>query len=123
MEYNAIKHAHAGFAYLSILLFVLRFGLFSWRPVLQQVKILNIIPHIVHTGLVVAAVALSVSLQQYPITDAWLTAKLVGLLLYVGLATVAIKRGNKIAAILAIVVFAYIIGVAKNHSLLSWLAS
>ena len=123
MEYNAIKHAHAGFAYLSIILFIVRFGLYSWRPTLQQIKVLNIVPHIVHTGLILGAIALSITLQQYPFTDAWLTAKLVGLILYIGLATVAIKRHHLISAVLATTTFAYIIGVAKYHSVISWFAA
>lgn len=121
MDYLALKHAHSGLAYLSILLFIVRFGLYQWRESLSAIKILNIVPHVINTGLLIAAIALCISIGQYPVTDAWVTAKVIGLLAYIGLGIIAIKRKNWVAFALSLVVVAYMIGVAKSHSVLSWL--
>ena len=55
----------------------------------------------------------------------WLTAKVVGLLFYIGLGTVALKRGRtrraRIAAWLAAqAVFFYIVAVALTRNPLPW---
>lgn len=123
MEYTALKAAHAGFAYLSIILFSLRYGVLQWRGPDRPIKILNILPHVVNTGLIVLAVLLCLQLQQYPLTSAWVTAKFIGLLVYIGLGTVAVKRQSHVAFGLTLVCLVYLVGVAKFHSVFSWLAT
>jgi uncharacterized membrane protein SirB2 len=120
MDYNAIKHAHIGIAYLSILLFIIRFALFKFKPLLRNNKLLKILPHIIDTFLLIFAIWLCTIISQYPLTDHWLTAKVIGLVGYIAFATIAIKQGKLWAFVAALVSFAYIFGAAKSHSALSF---
>jgi uncharacterized membrane protein SirB2 len=57
----------------------------------------------------------------------WIVAKLIALALYIGVGTIAIKRGKSagvraMAALIAVAIFFYIVGVALAHNPLSWLA-
>ena len=120
MDYSAIKHSHMGIAYLSLLLFIARFALFYAKPAMRNNKLLKILPHIIDSFLLGFAIWLCVLIGQYPGTDHWLTAKVIALVAYIGLGTVAIKRQKVWAFIAAIAVFAYIMGAAKAHSPLSF---
>ncbi|WP_419813224.1 SirB2 family protein [Bacterioplanoides sp.] len=122
MEYSALRGAHMGFAYLSILLFVIRFFLFSAKPVLRTNKLLKILPHIIDSLLLIFALLLLHNVWGSPVVDWWIAAKVVGLLGYIGFGIGAIKRGSWPAFIGALICFAYIFGAAKAHSVLSWLA-
>lgn len=121
MGYVALKHSHAGLAYLTIVLFVVRFALFYVSPVQRRNKILKVLPHIIDTLLLVFAIWLCVVIQQYPLVNGWLTAKVLGLLAYIGFGVVAIRRASKTAFAGAVVSFLYVFGVAKTKSVLSWL--
>lgn len=120
MDYSAIKHAHIGIAYLSILLFIIRFALFKFKPVLKSNKLLKILPHVIDTFLLIFAIWLCTIISQYPLTDHWLTAKVIGLVGYIAFGTIAIKQGKVWAFVAALVSFAYIFGAAKSHSALSF---
>lgn len=122
MDYLALKHAHAGLAYLSALLFVVRFALVWFRSALMTNKAVKIVPHVIDTLLLVMAVMLCISIGQYPLLDGWLTAKLLGLLALIGAGVVAIKKRQPVLAVVTLALYAYMIGVAKTHSVLSWLA-
>ena len=57
----------------------------------------------------------------------WLTVKLVLVVVYVGLGTLALKRartprGRAICYLAALVVFGVVIGIARHHSPLAWLS-
>ena len=85
----------------------------------------RIVPHVNDTLLLAAAIWMMILLHQYPGTHAWLTAKVVGVLVYIGLGMVALKRGKtkraRIAAWLAAqAVFFYIVAVALTRSPLPW---
>ena len=121
MDYSLLKHSHAGLAYLTILLFVGRFVLFYFYPVLRRNKVFKIVPHVFDTLLLVFAVLLCIRIAQYPLTDNWLTAKVIGLLAYIAFAAVAIKRASRRAFFTAVLCYLYVLGVAKSHDPLSWL--
>lgn len=127
MDYLFIKHMHMGMAYLSISLFILRSILSVSESPLLQHKLVKTLPHIVDTFLLLFAFLLMITLQQYPFVNNWLTAKLIALLAYIALGSIAIKRGKTAVirlwtSIIAVAVFGYIIGVAKAHHAMSWLA-
>jgi uncharacterized membrane protein SirB2 len=66
-------------------------------------------------------------LDLNPFTQPWLIAKFTGLIAYILLGTIAIKRGGTlqirmIALVGAVSVFAYIAGVAFTKSPFSWIA-
>lgn len=127
MDYNFVKHMHMGMAYLSITLFIFRSILSVRESALLQHKLLKILPHVIDTFLLLFAGHLMMTIQQYPFVDGWLTAKLIALIAYILVGTIAIKRGKTAtirlwASIGSVAIFAYIFGVAKSHSVMSWLA-
>lgn len=66
-----------------------------------------------------------VILQQYPLQQGWLTAKVIGLLCYIGFGTVALKRGKTkgvriVALLLALASVAYIMSVAITRNPMPW---
>jgi uncharacterized membrane protein SirB2 len=117
MDYATVKFLHVGCVAISYVLFVIR-GLWMIRDSeLLQRRWVKIMPHLVDTVLLGSAVALAVMSRQYPWIHGWLTAKVAGLAIYIGLGTVALKRGKtrrtRIAAWLAAqAVFFYIVAVA-----------
>lgn len=117
MSYAVLKMVHISSVIVSYLLFFLR-GIWMIRDAtyLRQ-RWVKIVPHMVDTVLLASAVALAIVVQQNPVSDAWLTAKVAGLLLYIGLGMVALRfgktRNTKIGAwIIAQCVFLYIVLVA-----------
>ena len=120
--YMALKHSHMGFAYLSVILFLVRFALVKFRPELNSNKLLNIVTHGINALLLVTAATLCFQIGQYPFVDGWVTAKLLGLVVYVVLGVLAMKKADIRMFAAALLVFAYLVGTAKAHSALSWLA-
>lgn len=121
MSFLTLKAIHVSCAVISFALFFLR-GIWSFNgsPIMRQGWI-KVVPHIVDTLLLVSALALAFTIQQYPFVDAWLTAKVFGLLLYIGLGSIALKYGKTKAVrvsawLVALAVFAYIVLVAKQHN-------
>lgn len=92
--YEIVKHTHLTAIALSVLLFLLRFVLNALQSPMLQKKWLKILPHIVDTLLLVSAVALCIMLQQYPFVDAWVTEKLMSLVMYIFMVTLALKLGR-----------------------------
>lgn len=124
--YLALKHTHLTFAALSILFFILRgFWMFSTPEKLQQ-RWVKIAPHIIDTLLLATAIALTFTINQYPFNEGWLTAKLIALIAYIVLGTIALKRGKTrairtLALIMALLCVGYIVWVALSHNPFPWL--
>lgn len=113
--YLSIKYAHVTFAIISISFFLVR-AWWSWQNsgLLKQ-RWVRIAPHINDTLLLACAVYLMVTSQQFPFVNDWLTAKVIALLVYIGIGTAAIKRGSRPATIAAAICFGYMILVARSH--------
>jgi uncharacterized membrane protein SirB2 len=124
MNYFLIKHIHMTAAGLSLLLFIIRAYWSVTGSALLQKKAVKIVPHIVDTVLLVAGVILAAMIGP---EQPWILAKIVLLLVYIGVGTIAIKRGRTpgqraVAALVAVAIFAYIVGIALSHNPLSWFA-
>lgn len=83
-------------------------------------KLTRILPHIIDTILLGAAIFLTVLIQQFPGQSAWLSVKVIALVCYIGFGTMALKRGKTmrqrvLALILAWITFAFIVSVAIYH--------
>jgi len=123
MDYLSVKYLHMTCAAFSGSFFLLRgIWMLHASPMLQQ-RWVKIVPHIVDTLLLGSALVMVFWSAQYPFAQNWLTAKVVGLLLYIVLGTIALKRGKTkmvrtVAFIAALVVFAYIVSVALTKSAL-----
>ncbi|MBU1618274.1 MAG: SirB2 family protein [Gammaproteobacteria bacterium] len=89
--YMALKHSHMLFIALSVTFLAVRFLLSLKSPALLQNKFLKIAPHVVDTLLLLTAIGLMLTIQQYPFQTPWLTDKLFGLFAYIGLAVMALK--------------------------------
>lgn len=124
--YMGLKHLHMLCALLSITGFTLRgIWMLADSPLLQK-KFVRIAPHIIDTLLLVTAFSLAFMINQYPFFAAWLTAKLLALVLYIVLGVIALKKGKTkavrgVAFVLALVTFAYIFGVARTKDVLFFL--
>jgi uncharacterized membrane protein SirB2 len=123
MDYLSIKHLHMGCAALSITLFLLRGGWMLQGSAMLQQRWVKIAPHLVDTVLLGSAITLAVLSGQYPFAQPWLGAKVIALLLYIVLGTIALKRGRtrRIRALAfgaAILTFAYIVAVAVTRQVL-----
>jgi len=92
--YELVKYTHLTTIVLSVVLFLLRFVLNTMQSVTLQRKWLKVVPHIVDTLLLVSAATLCVMLKQYPFVDAWVTEKLIALVMYVFMVTLALKLGH-----------------------------
>ena len=95
-------------------------------PLLQH-RLTKIVPHVVDTVLLASAIILAIQLSISPFDAPWLMAKIIALLIYILLGTIAIKRGRTlkirlIAWLAAQLVFIYIVLVAIAHNPLPWQA-
>lgn len=121
MNYFALKHLHMTFAVLSGAFFLLRgIWMLSGSTLLQR-RWVRIAPHIIDTLLLASAVVLAVWSSQYPLQQSWLTAKVIALVAYIGLGTVALKRGRTpqvrgLAFVAALACFGYILAVAVTKN-------
>ncbi len=117
--YLWIKGAHVSCVVLSITLYLARWygrdrGL-GWvhQPVARWT------PHGIDTLLLLSATALAVGSHQYPLQQAWLTAKVIGLVLYIVLGAWALRAPDHcrrvIGLVLAVAVFGYIVAVALTR--------
>ncbi|WP_296946498.1 SirB2 family protein [uncultured Massilia sp.] len=121
MEYLSLKHFHMTCAGLSGFLFALR-GIWMLRasPLLRQ-RWVRIAPHVIDTLLLASAIGLSAWSGMRPGQQPWLTAKVVALVAYIALGTIALKRGRTrgqraAAFCAALAVFAYIVAVAVTRN-------
>ena len=104
----------AGFIFRGILML-------NGSPMLKK-KWLKIAPHVNDTILLVSAILLVRQTGLYPLEQPWLMAKIIGLLVYIGLGMMAFRFGKTrkqklLAWMGAIAVFAYICGLAITKSL------
>jgi uncharacterized membrane protein SirB2 len=120
MTYLFVKNLHLATIAISLGLFVLRGAWMIAASPRLQARWVRVVPHINDTLLLASGIGLAVLIQQYPLVHGWLTAKLLALILYIGLGTLALKRGKtrsqRIAAwIAALLVFGYMLAVAITH--------
>jgi uncharacterized membrane protein SirB2 len=122
----AVKYFHIGCVLLSYSLFFLR-GVWMLRSADKlQHRWVKVLPHIIDTALLLSAVTLAYQLSLSPLSSPWLMTKIVALLLYILLGTIALKRGKTIRIRLAAwfsaqLVFLYIVAVALTHNPAPWL--
>lgn len=119
MHYALLKHIHLATIVITLALFLLR-G--AWRlmdsPRLQQ-KWLKIVPHTNDAVLLASAIGMLVVGKLNPLDHGWLMAKIIALLAYIVLGTIALKRGRtplqrNLAFVGALTVFAYMVAVAVS---------
>jgi len=128
--YLVAKSIHVGCVVISLAGFVLRGLLMLAGSPWLQARFVRIAPHVIDTLLLASALWLAWLLGQNPFVHAWLTAKVLGLLAYIGFGTVALRRGRtravRLGALLcAVISAAYVVAVALTRDPrgpLVWLA-
>lgn len=116
-----LKLLHISCAALSITGFFIRgIWMIQQSPQLSQ-RWVKIAPHIIDTILLASAIALALHWQLSPLQQPWLMAKIIALIAYIGLGTLALKRAKtrqlQISCwLLALLCFGYIVSVAITKS-------
>ena len=118
--YLPLRHTHIACAILTLTLFVLRGGLMIADSPWQRNVVLRYLPHAVDTVLLTTALMLTTVIRQFPFSTGWLTMKVVLLVVYILLGSIALKRGRtrrtRIAAFLAaLLTVAFLLTVARTH--------
>lgn len=126
--YPQIKFVHVLCVILSGSLFALRGLLMIARSRFTNHRALRVMSYIIDTTLLGAALILITLLHQYPFVQAWLTVKVLLLVVYIVLGVFALKRGRTRAVqlscyVAALLVYAFIISVALAHAPLGFLST
>jgi uncharacterized membrane protein SirB2 len=127
VDTTIIKSVHIACVVLSYSLFFLR-GLWMLRnSPLVQARWVRLARDAVDSTLLGSAILLAWQLGISPLEHSWLAAKIVALLLYIVIGSIALKRGKtkriRLAAWLtAQMVFIYIVSVAVTHDATPWQA-
>lgn len=127
MSYLILRNLHVGAVAVSFGLFVLRGLWMLLSPHRLSARWVRIVPHVVDTVLLASAIALAVQTVQYPLAQSWLTAKVLGLMVYILLGMVALRHGRTrsqrvLAWLSAVTTFAYIVMVAMTRNPVPWAA-
>ncbi len=123
MDYSILLGLHRLTVAISLALFVLR-GV--WRMLdspMNDRAWVKIVPHVNDTLLLLAAIGMLIVAGLNPLQHDWIMAKIIGLILYILLGTLAIKRGKtavqrNLAFFAALAVFAYIVKVALTKQVM-----
>jgi uncharacterized membrane protein SirB2 len=117
--YLAAKHVHQATVVITLTLFILRGAwMLADSPNLKRTWV-KVLPHVNDTVLLVSALYMAFLIGPQP----WIIAKVVGLVLYVILGTIALKRGRTKAVrtgafAAALLVFGYVVAVAVTKRVL-----
>lgn len=119
--YYWVKTIHVTCVTATGTFFALRFFWMITRPALLQKTWVKRLPVVVDTTLLVSGITMAVMSHQYPGVMPWLTAKLIALLVYIIIGSIALKRGPTrririYAGIFALTTVIYIICVALTRN-------
>ncbi|MCK5876259.1 MAG: SirB2 family protein [Candidatus Marithrix sp.] len=121
--YFILKNIHISCVVLTFISFSLR-GIWMLQDNLKlQHQWAKTVPHFIDTTLLASGIGLIITLGQYPGTQVWLTAKLVALLAYIIIGSIALKYGKTktiqtTAFLLALATFFYLVSVALTKNAL-----
>lgn len=119
--YPALRHIHMTSVALSGAFFLLRALAFNLSGAAwPKAMAVRRVSHVIDTVLLASAIALTVTIGQYPLLDGWLTMKLGLLVVYIGLGVFALRPALARPARLAFTaaaatVFLFIVSVARAH--------
>jgi len=121
MLYKLVLSLHLITVSISISFFLLRAYWSFTEDVRLRQRWVRILPHVNDTVLLTAGISLTFIIQQYPVAQPWLTAKIVALIIYILLGMMVLKGSHNlkhktIYILLSISCFVYIIFVAITKS-------
>jgi len=119
--YSTLQTIHIACVIASGAGFLLRGALMLADSALLARRFTRIAPHVIDTVLLAAGVAMAVIAHLSPLAHPWLLAKIVALLVYIVLGSIALKHGRTrairgVAFAAATATYAYIVGVALTRS-------
>ncbi len=123
MDYSLLRTVHVLTVYVTFFLFLLRaYWMLTDSPRLHA-RWVRVAPHTNDTVLLAAALGLLHAGGLNPLEQPWLLAKIGGLLAYIVLGSIALKRGRtrpiRVAALVAaLACFGYIIAVAVTKQVI-----
>ena len=121
MSFEALKLIHLSCAFLSISGFALRgYWMLTGSGLLRR-PLARRVPHVIDTLLLASAIGMLLIWQVSPLQVSWLSAKIIALLVYIGLGMVALRFGKSRktrvnAWLLALLTAVYIVSVAYSKS-------
>lgn len=120
MDYLTLKHIHMACAAFSGAFFFVRGAWMLAGSGMLTRRWVRTLPHLVDSLLLASAIGLAVWSAQYPFDRPWLTAKVIALVAYILLGTVALK-GRTLALratafVAALATFGYIVAVAVTRN-------
>jgi len=119
--YIVAKEIHVACAALSVAGFGVRGALRLAGSPGGEARFARIAPHVVDTLLLASALWVAWLSGQYPFVQGWLTAKVLALVAYIGLGSVALARGTRsrqvraYAFVAALATVGYIVSVALTR--------
>jgi uncharacterized membrane protein SirB2 len=127
MDYLTIRTIHESAVALSITGFFLRGAAGLAGAAWVRGRAAKTVPHVVDTVLLASAIALAWMLGLTPFTAPWLMAKVIGLLVYIGLGVVALRPSNArsvraVAWVAALATAGWIVSVAFTKNPAGFLA-
>lgn len=124
IDHATLKLIHVSCIVLSLSGFAVRGSLMLAGSSLLDHKLVKKAPHYVDATLLFSGIWLAIDLQQYPGTAPWLTAKLIALVIYVIMGSLALRgktTGIRYTSMLgALMVSVYIVSVALTRSSNPW---
>lgn len=126
MLYYWIRIVHVDTVIFNIAFFLLRFHWMIRHPELGKRRWVRIVSVLNDTLLLAAGGTLAYLSHQYPLQAPWLSAKLTGLILYIVLGSLALKRAPTLrmrlaCGVLALLSVAYILTTALGKTPYPWL--
>lgn len=127
MDYFTLKAIHQGAVTLSVAGFFARGAGSLAGAAWVHGRLAKTVPHVVDSVLLISALWLAWTLRLSPMAAPWLLAKIIGLLVYIGLGMVALKptRPTPVRAaawVAALVTFGWIVSVAITKNPLGFFA-
>lgn len=129
--YLVLYSLHVGAVVFSGSFFAVRGVWMLMENPLLDARVTRVLPHIIDTVLLLAAVGLMIVTGLYPPAQVWITVKMVALLAYIGFGMMALRRGRTrqlrlLFFILAVTTFLFMVSVAFTKQPLgfvSWIAA
>ena len=126
MDYPTLKGIHLSAVALSLGGFVVRAPAAILEAVWVRHRIMRVLPHLIDTVLLTSAIGLAWMAGLNPLQTPWLLTKILALLIYIALGSLAVKPGRPkflrwSALLLALGVATHIVSVALTKSPWGWL--
>lgn len=120
MPWGLLKQLHVALAVLTACSFCVRgYWMLARSPALQAWWS-RWLPHVIDALLLLTGVTMAVGLSISPHAHAWLAIKLLAIVIYIVIGSIALKRGRTyrhrvVAFVLSLMVLAYVFAVALHH--------